>query len=83
VKRSSSVRVLLPILTVAFMLSSLLTGCAPKRGDMLVATIGKTPITLSDYEKLYTKSNSGSDSAAATTQEEREKFLDLMVKYRK
>ena len=83
-KRSLSVRLHVPLflLTTAFALSSLFSGCAPKREDTLVATIGKTPITLSEYEKLYMKSG-GTDSVAKATQEEREKFLDLMVKYRK
>jgi len=70
------------LLAAALVLSSLLSGCAPKREDTIVATIGKTPITLSEYEKLYMKSG-GTDSAAAVPQEDREKFLDLMVKYRK
>jgi peptidyl-prolyl cis-trans isomerase SurA len=79
------VRTVVPlcIILVAVMLSSLLTGCAPKREDVLVASIGKTPVTIADYEKLYVKSSGGNDSGATATQEDREKFLDLMVKYRK
>lgn len=83
--RSVSVRTVAPlyIVLLAAMLSSLLAGCAPKREDVLVASIGKAPVTIADYEKLYVKSSGGSDSGATATQEDREKFLDLMVKYRK
>ena len=57
-------------------------GCSPKAHDDVVATIGPEAVKLSDYEKLYLKSGGGRENAAASSQEEREKFLDLMVKYR-
>ncbi len=84
-KRSSSVRVfaLYFLFSAAFMLFTLFIGCAPKGQDTLVASIGKTPITIADYEKLYVKSNGNGEAGATATQEDREKFLDLMVKYRK
>ena len=58
------------------------SGCSPKEHESVVATIGDDPITLKDYEKMYTKSNSTAPSAATVTKEDREKFLDLMVKYK-
>ncbi len=59
----------------------LITGCSPKESEV-VATVGQEPITLKDYENLYLKSNPNRDSAAATSQQERQKFLDLMINYR-
>ena len=66
-----------------FLASTLaITGCSPKAHDDVVATIGPEAVKLSDYEKLYLKSGGGRENAAASSQEDREKFLDLMVKYR-
>ncbi|HET6272450.1 MAG TPA: peptidylprolyl isomerase [Bacteroidota bacterium] len=62
------------ILTVA--------GCSPKEHDAIVARVGSTPITLSDYEELYIKSNGSREQAAKSTQDEREKFLQLVTKFR-
>jgi peptidyl-prolyl cis-trans isomerase SurA len=61
----------------------LISGCSPKAGDAVVATVGKTPITMSEYEKLYERSNGSREAGVKATQEERERFLDLMVRYRK
>ena len=84
-ERSTSVRILVSCFLFAAVLVTalLLAGCAPKGQDAIVASIGTTPITLSEYEKLYAKSNGSSQAGAAASQEDREKFLDLMVKYRK
>jgi peptidyl-prolyl cis-trans isomerase SurA len=59
-----------------------LQGCSPKANDAVVASIGEKSITLSDYEKMYVKSNSSGEPAANSTQEEREKFLALMINFR-
>lgn len=61
---------------------ALISSCAPKHGEMVVATIGDDPISLPDYENLYIKSNGSREAAAATSQEDREKFLALMTKFR-
>lgn len=84
VKRSILLGQTAPLFPVfaALLLSWALHGCAPKAQDTLVARIGTTPITLTDYEKLYVKSNGSRDAGVQATQEEREKFLDLMIKYR-
>lgn len=60
----------------------LILGCSPKEHDAVVATIGDEPLTLSDYEKMYVKSNGTREAGTAASQEEREKFLDLIVKYK-
>lgn len=84
-KRSASARLFsspfLPVLALGSIL--LINGCAPKGNDAVVATIGKTPVTLAEYEKLYERSNGSRDAGVRATQEERERFLDLMVRYRK
>jgi peptidyl-prolyl cis-trans isomerase SurA len=64
------------------LLGLFLAGCSPKEHDAVVATIGSDPMALSEYEKLYVKSNGTRDAGAAASQEEREKFLDLVVKYK-
>jgi peptidyl-prolyl cis-trans isomerase SurA len=82
VKRSNSFRtaVGLGLIVVAFVLN--FTGCAPKRQDSVVASIGTTPITLTDFEKMYVRSNGGTVVGDTVTQDDRERFLDLMIKYR-
>lgn len=60
----------------------LYTGCSPKAGDVVVAKIGANDVTLKDYENLYLKSSGTREQAAASTQEEREHFLDLMTKFK-
>ncbi len=57
------------------------TGCSPKAGDQVVAKVGNNDVTLRDYENLYLKSSGNREQAAASTQEERERFLDLMTKF--
>jgi peptidyl-prolyl cis-trans isomerase SurA len=64
------------------LLGLFLAGCSPKEHDAVVATIGNDPMTLSEYEKLYIKSNGTRDSGTVASQEDREKFLDLVVKYK-
>ncbi len=64
------------------LLGLFLAGCSPKEHDAVVATIGNDPMTLSEYEKLYIKSNGTRDAGAAASQDDREKFLDLVVKYK-
>ncbi len=68
------------IIAVAFLMS--IPGCAPKQQESIVATVGATPISLTDFENMYTRSNGGTTAGTAVSQEERERFLDLMVKYR-
>lgn len=67
---------------IAAFVAITLAGCSPAAHDAVVATVGSDPITLGTYEKMYMKNAVSRDSAAATTMEERERFLDLLVKYR-
>jgi len=70
----------LGIIAVAFLMN--INGCAPKQQESVVATIGTNAITLTDFENMYTRSNGDASIDTTVSQEERERFLDLMVKYR-
>jgi peptidyl-prolyl cis-trans isomerase SurA len=59
----------------------ILAGCAGS-GPTVIATIGTEPLTLEDFEASYAKNNGGWDKGVAAQQEERERFLDLLVKFR-
>jgi peptidyl-prolyl cis-trans isomerase SurA len=66
---------------VATLVSIVISGCSPKE-QQVVATVGKEAVTLRDYENLYLKGNGNRDSAVASSMQERERFLDLMVNYK-
>jgi peptidyl-prolyl cis-trans isomerase SurA len=57
-------------------------GCSSAGQDAVVATVGTQPVRLSEYEQQYIKSLGTREAGAATSQDDREKFLDLVVKYR-
>jgi peptidyl-prolyl cis-trans isomerase SurA len=59
----------------------LAAGCASKQSEVLVAQVGRNPITLTDYENLYLKSSGNREQAAASSMEEREKFLGLLTNF--
>lgn len=69
-------------LSLTVILVTLLPGCSPKAGDTVVANVGQHAITLADYENMYIKSNGTREQAAASTPEEREKFLGLVTNFR-
>ncbi len=64
------------------LLAALLAGCASSQQDSIVARIGQDPLTLGEYERIYVKSNGSRDSGATASMQDREKFLDLVVKYK-
>jgi peptidyl-prolyl cis-trans isomerase SurA len=55
-------------------------GCGTSNPTL--ATIGDEKITLHSFEDNYAKNNGGWDSCAASSLEDRQKFLDLIVKYK-
>jgi peptidyl-prolyl cis-trans isomerase SurA len=59
-----------------------LASCSPAEHETVVATVGTTAITLPEYESQYLKTLGSREAGAATTLEDRQKFLDLLVKYR-
>ena len=71
------------VYAIAVMCGSIVcAGCSPAEQDAVVATVGAKPLRLSEYEQQYVKSLGTREAGAATSQDDREKFLDLVVKYR-
>jgi len=60
----------------------LITGCSPAEHEPIVASIGNQTIPLSEFERQYLKTVGSREAAAATSLDDRQKFLDLLVKYR-
>lgn len=63
--------------TFLVLLSGLI-GC----GGAYVADIAGEKISVTDFEQVYAKNNGGIEAAAKTSLEEKQKFLDLYVKFR-
>lgn len=63
-------------------LSLVLFGCSPKSGDMIVLEVGPTKVSMKEYEDFFTRNSGGWDAARQSTQEERERFLDLLTNYK-
>lgn len=71
--------------SLLFILScSLILGCASSRPDAerLLGTIGSEPLTLQEFEETYAKNNGGWENATHSSLEDRERFLDLIVKFK-
>lgn len=64
--------------TIAFLLVSGIIGC----GGSYVADIAGEKISIEEFEQVYAKNNGGWDAAKKTSVEDRQKFLDLYVKFR-
>lgn len=58
-----------------------LAGCAGS-GSAILGKIGDEPLTLEEFEESYAKNNGGWEKATTSTVEDRERFLDLLVKFR-
>ena len=61
-----------------FALFAGIIGC----GGSYVADIAGDKISVEEFEQIYSKNNGGTDAAAKTSLEDRQKFLDLYVKFR-
>lgn len=66
--------------------SSLILGCASSgsgsSSQRILGTIGPEPLTLQEFEETYAKNNGGWENAARSSLEDRERFLDLIVKFK-
>ncbi|MDI6804166.1 MAG: peptidylprolyl isomerase [Bacteroidota bacterium] len=60
----------------------LLIGCSPKTSELVVAKFGDNVLKLGEYEKFYSRNVGGLDAAKKATQQEREDFLNLLMKYK-
>jgi len=63
-------------------LGFLFNGCTKQAGDIILADIGPEKLTVTEYERQLTKNNGGRDAARSLSMAEKEKFLDLLVKFR-
>ena len=69
------------VLSAGFAFALLLGGCASQQ-SAVVATIGGDKITLDEFNTMFAKSNGAKDAAQKATADDREKFLDLYVKFK-
>jgi peptidyl-prolyl cis-trans isomerase SurA len=60
----------------------MLSGCGRHTSEALLAEVGPEKLYISDFERMLVKNNGGWEAAKNTPLPEREKFLNLMVKYR-
>jgi peptidyl-prolyl cis-trans isomerase SurA len=68
---------------VAAIVSALaFAACSPKAGDSVLLEVGASKVTLKEYEDFYTKNSVAGDSLSATPMPERERFLDLLTRYK-
>ncbi|HLP14951.1 MAG TPA: peptidylprolyl isomerase [Bacteroidota bacterium] len=58
-----------------------IAGCGSQKAAT-VAEIGTEKVSLQEFETMFAKNNGGWDGASKTSIEDREKFLDLYVKYK-
>lgn len=68
------------ILGVPLFIVILFIGCGAS--NPILATIGDEKITLRSFEDNFIKNNGDRDTSAATSFEDRQKFLDLLVKFK-
>ena len=68
------------ILGISLIIATLLIGCGTS--NPTVATIGDEKFTLHDFEDSYAKNNGGWDTCATSSLDDRQKFLDLMIKFK-
>jgi peptidyl-prolyl cis-trans isomerase SurA len=66
----------------ALLVALTVAGCSPKASEAIVASVGDQDITISEYERMFVKSNGSREAGEKASLEEREKFLGLMVNYR-
>jgi peptidyl-prolyl cis-trans isomerase SurA len=63
-------------------LGFLFNGCTKQAGDTILADIGPEKMTVADFERQFSKNNGGWEAAKGQPMAEKEKFLDLLVKFR-
>lgn len=74
-------RFLTVLVSAGFILTLAFGGCASQQ-SVVVATINGTDMTLDDFNAMYEKNNGGKEAAQKASLEDREKFLDLFIKFR-
>jgi peptidyl-prolyl cis-trans isomerase SurA len=69
-------------LIAAFLSVFLFAACSPKGGESVVLEVGSSKVTLKEYEDFYAKNSAGGDTLDRTPLPERERFLDLLTRYK-
>lgn len=59
-----------------------LSSCTPKHGEILLAKYDKGNVTMSEFEKAYSKNSGGLEAAKDDSLEQYQKFLDLYVNFK-
>ena len=58
-----------------------ITGCASHE-SAVIATIGGDKVTLDEFNAMFAKNNGGTEAAQKASREDKEKFLELYLKFR-
>lgn len=69
-------------LSVAFVITLLLSSCAPKHSEMILAKFGDRVITVDEFEAVYSKNVTASDQSKEEDSERMKNFLDLYVNFK-
>lgn len=59
-----------------------LVGCGPKQSDIVLLQVGKSNVSLGEYESFFMRNSGGWEVAKQSSLEERERFLDLLKNYK-
>lgn len=71
------------IMSIIFIcVSFLLSSCAPKHSDIVVAKYGQEKITLGEFENVYVKNAGSIDAAKKDSIDRLKSFLDLYVNFK-
>ena len=69
-------------IVVGFSLVFFFVGCAGSGSPALLGKIGGEPLTLQEFEDSYANHNGGWEKSEGSSMEDRERFLDLLVKFK-
>jgi peptidyl-prolyl cis-trans isomerase SurA len=75
-KRKRCCMVLLSILPFLF------SSCTKQTSDIILADVGPEKVTVTEFEHQLSKNSGGWEAAKKLSQAEKEKYLDLLVKFR-
>lgn len=69
-------------LVISALAAILLVGCVASGPTATIAIVGSERITVKEFEDAYAKNNGGWEKGVAASIEERQQFLDLLIKFR-
>ncbi|HLF13787.1 MAG TPA: peptidylprolyl isomerase, partial [Bacteroidota bacterium] len=69
-------------LVAAFLSAFLFAACSPKAGESVVLEVGPSKVTLEEFEDFYARNSGTGDTLSLTPIAERERFLDLLTRYK-